>query len=85
MNRTTMNTTIEDVLKEGIMSGIYVEADDDGKAVKVYGELAGLPNVGRTFFATNNEILEKHKLAWAQIMQKYGKEICGSDAALKGD
>lgn len=85
MNRTTMNTTLEDVLKEDIMSEIYVEAGDDGKAVKVFGKIAGLPNLGRTFFKSNNEIIEKHEWAWAQIMQKYGNEICGGSAALKGD
>lgn len=65
------------------MDGIYLEGSDS--PVKVYSKIAGLPNLGKTFFVNNSEIIEKHTWAWAQVMQKFGSEICGSDASLKGD
>ena len=84
--KTTMDSTLESVLKDDLMRDIYLEATEQAEQpVKVYSKIAGLPNLGRTFFVNNSEIIEKHTWAWAQVMQKYGSEICGSDAALKGD
>lgn len=54
-NRTTMNTPLEEVLKDDFMQEIFVETDD-GKAVKTYGKLAGLTNLGKTYFINWNEI-----------------------------
>lgn len=80
-SKTTMDTGLEDVLKDDIMQDIIVEAG--GKAVKVYGKVAGLNCVGRTFFATEAEIADKNKWAQTQMMQKYGAEIYGASAQLQ--
>lgn len=52
MDRTTMDTELEDVLKEDIIPEIFVEE----KAVKVYGKLYGLTNLGRTYFTSEAEV-----------------------------
>lgn len=61
MNTTTMDTALEDVLKEDIISGLYEEADE--KAVKTYGKLAGLTNLGKTFFINWGEINKAYEYA----------------------
>lgn len=55
MDRTTMNTTLEDVLKEDIMTSLFSE----GKSVKVYGKIYGLTNLGRTFLVSEDEVLKR--------------------------
>ena len=49
----------------------------EGKAVKVYGKLAGLNCIGRLNFIYGYEITEKAEYANTQLMQKYGDEIYG--------
>ena len=71
MDRTTMDTALEDVLKEDIIPEIFVEE----KAVKVYGKLYGLTNLGRTFFTSEWEVYKYKNEADKQMMQKYGTEI----------
>ena len=55
MNTTTMNTALEDVLKEDIMTSLFSE----GKSVKVYGKIYGLTNLGRTFLVSEDEVLKR--------------------------
>lgn len=51
----TMRTTLESVLKGDLIQDIYVEAD--GKAIKVEKKLAGLTNLGKTFFINEDELV----------------------------
>lgn len=55
MNTTTMDTALEDVLKEDIMTSLFSE----GKSVKVYGKIYGLTNLGRTFLVSEDEVLKR--------------------------
>lgn len=55
MNITTMDTALEDVLKEDIMTSLFSE----GKSVKVYGKIYGLTNLGRTFLVSEDEVLKR--------------------------
>ena len=59
MDKITMDTSIDDVLKKDIMPEIYIE----DKAVKVYGKLAGLTNLGKTFFVNWGEINKAYQYA----------------------
>lgn len=71
MDKTTMDTALEDVLKEDIMPEICTE----GKGVKVYGKIYGYTNLGRTFLVSEDEVYKSADDADKQMMQKYGKEI----------
>jgi hypothetical protein len=51
----TMQTNPESVLKDDLMQDIYVEAG--GKAIKVEKKLAGLTNLGKTFFINEDELV----------------------------
>ena len=63
------------------MQDIQLEAG--GSAVKVYGKLAGLTNLGKTYFVNWGEIDKANQYARSQIMQKYGNEVFGSSAQKK--
>ena len=56
----------------------------EGKAVKVYGKLAGLNCIGRLNFVYGNEISEKVEYVNTQLMQKYGDEIYGKSGQAAG-
>ena len=64
MNTTTMDTALEDVLKEDIMTSLFSE----GKSVKVYGKIYGLTNLGRTFLVSEDEVLKRDNEASKQMM-----------------
>ena len=71
----------ESILKDEFLEGIFDEGDGSGgkpKPAKVYPKLAGLINLGRTFFVSSNEIAQKNKLAQDKMLQKYGAEVYGS-------
>lgn len=72
--RTTINTPLEDVLKRDLMLSIYVESD----------KIAGLKNLGRTFFINETDIKKADDYAQAQMVQKYGDEVYGKSAQLSG-
>lgn len=93
MNTTTIHTSEEDILKESLLDGIDLngllltegsEKTPEGKAVKVYGKLAGLNCIGRLNFIYGNEISEKVEYANTQLMQKYGNEIYGKSGQAAG-
>ena len=49
----------ESILKDEFLEGIFGGGDDSGgkpKPAKVYPKLAGLINLGRTFFVSSTEI-----------------------------
>ena len=80
-------------MKESLLDGI--DLDDllvmegsgktpEGKAVKVYGKLAGLTCIGRLNFIYGNEISEKTEYANTQLMQKYGNEVYGKSGQAAG-
>ena len=49
----------ESILKDEFLEGIFGEedgSDENPKPAKVYPKLAGLINLGRTFFVSSNEI-----------------------------
>ena len=49
----------ESILKDEFLEGIFDKGDCSGvspKPAKVYPKLAGLINLGRTFFVSSNEI-----------------------------
>ena len=77
---------LESILKEELMQDIsfdgelYSEKDVSKKPLKVEKKLAGLLNLGKTFFVNEAELAEKHNWAWYQVVQKYGDEICGTSA-----
>lgn len=60
----TMQTTLESVLKDGIMQDIYVEANDV-PAVAAPKQIGGLTNLGKTFIWSESELEEKRKYAEA--------------------
>ena len=57
---TTMDKPLDKVLKEDIMEDVILEAS----AVKVYGKIAGLTCIGRSYFYDKNDVVEKYQ--WAQ-------------------
>ena len=76
---TTMNTSLEDVLKHEILGDVLCEAS----ASKVYSTIYGLNNLGRTYFCTYEEVVRKADEAETQMMQRYGAEIYGRNAQLR--
>lgn len=56
---TTINTSEEQILKDDIIGSLYAE----GNAVKVYGKLAGLPCIGKTYFVHWGEIEKANQYA----------------------
>lgn len=47
----------ESILKDEFLEGIFDEGSDENpKPAKVYPKLAGLINLGRTFFVSSTEI-----------------------------
>lgn len=76
MNATTMNTALEDVLKGELTSDLFVE----GTAMKVYDKIAGLPNIGKTYFVNWNEISKANEYARNKLMQEWGNEVFGKSA-----
>lgn len=87
-NKITFESSEDEVLRniisEGIDKEIVLEADKQPKAVKVFKTIGGLTNLGRTFFWNQNELNEKRKWVEAQMVQKYGAEIYGISAQLRG-
>ena len=75
---TTINTSDEKILKNDILENLFTEES----AVKVYKNIYGLNNVGRTFFTSEQEVLDKDNDAQTQMMQKYGAEVYGGNAQL---
>ena len=49
--KTTMDSTLESVLRDDLMQDIFVE-EDKGKSVKVMKNIYGLTNLGRTFLVS---------------------------------
>ena len=91
--KITIQTSNEEILKESLLDGIdmnellVIEGSGktpEGKAVKVYGKLAGLNCIGRLNFVYGNEISEKVEYANTQLMQKYGDEIYGKSGQAVG-
>ena len=80
--KTTMDSTLESVLKDDLMQDISIESD--GKAVKVYGKLAGLTNLGKTYFVNWDEINKAYEYARSQLMQQFGDEVFGKSAQMTG-
>ena len=78
--RTTIDKPLEQVLKDDLMPHIYVE---DGK-LKVYGKLAGLNNLGKTYFVNWADIEKAYDYARTQLMQEFGNEVFGKSAQMKG-
>lgn len=77
---TTINTSDEQILKEDLVKDIYFE----GKVVKEYDKIYGLTNIGRSYFCTFEEVMKKADEAETQMMQKYGSEVYGTNAQIKG-
>lgn len=76
-----MSKELDNIIKEELTKGIDIFNEDEKnekKPSKVYPKLAGLINLGRTFFVSSNEISEKNKLAQDKMLQKYGAEIYGN-------
>ena len=78
-NMTTIDKPLEQVLKDDLMQDIYVEAAG-GKAVKTYGKLAGLQNLGKTYFVNWGDISKALDYAKNQLMQEFGNEVFGKSA-----
>ena len=74
---TTMDRSIEQFLKDLFLENVFVE---DGDAIRVADEIAGLPNIGKTFFVFESEINEKALWAEQEMIKKYGAEIYGTSA-----
>ena len=62
---TTVNTSDEKILKDGLMQDIFLE---DDAPIKVYKKIGGLTNLGKTFFYCEREIGEKEQYAQAQML-----------------
>lgn len=71
-----MNKKLDDILKECLMQDLEIVGE------KVYKKIAGLPNLGRTYFCKQSEVNEKKQFAQDQMVQKYGAEMYGLDAQL---
>ena len=61
---TTINTSDEKILKNDILENLFTEES----AVKVYKNIYGLNNVGRTFFTSEQEVMDKDNDAQTQMM-----------------
>ena len=81
----TSNIDLDNILKGELTEGldIYSEASSGKKPIPVEKKLAGLLNLGKTFFTNEAELAEKHNWAWYQVVQKYGEDICGGSAQLQ--
>ena len=73
----SMKNELDDVLKECLMQDIQVVGE------KVYKKIAGLTNLGRTYFCFQREINDKNKYAQDQMINKYGAETYGISAQQK--
>ncbi len=56
-----MKNELDCILKNEILEGcmdslLEFSESGDGSAVKVYGKIAGLPCIGRTYFTTQKEL-----------------------------
>ena len=72
------NAQNDSELKSLILEG----GKDPNKPVQVYKSIAGLTNIGRTFFTTEAELYDKLTGVQANMAQKYGAEIYGQSAQL---
>ena len=52
-----MNKKLDDILKECLMQDLEIIGE------KVYKKIAGLPNLGRTYFCKQSEVNEKKQFA----------------------
>lgn len=76
-----MSKELDNIIKEELTKGIDIFNEDEKiekKPSKVYPKLAGLTNLGRTFFVSSTEIAEKNKQAQDKMLQKYGADIYGT-------
>lgn len=71
-----MNKKLDDILKECLMQDLEIVGE------KVYKKIAGLPNLGRTYFCKQSEVNDKKQFAQDQMVQKYGAEMYGINAQL---
>lgn len=71
------NNDIDEAIKEELLGKIMNEGNDKPKESKVYPQISGLPNLGRTYFVSKAEVDEKNRYAQTQMAQKYGAEIYG--------
>lgn len=58
-----MQTTLEQVLKEDLMRDIVLEEGFSRASVPLYKKIAGIPNIGKTFFRNGKEVAAKNQ--WA--------------------
>jgi len=86
-SKITFESSEDDILKELVSEGIdgeVVVEDDKQLPVKVFKTIGGLTNLGRTYFWEIDELQDKRKWVEAQMVQKYGAEIYGTSAQLRG-
>lgn len=75
-NMTTVDTPLEQILKDDILEDVFCEAS----AIKVQASIYGLNNLGRSYFCTYEEVVKKADDAETQMMQRYGAEVYGKSA-----
>ena len=74
-----------DILKEELTRGIDLDKiyqESGGKPIPTYKKLAGLVNLGKTYFINFGEVRKAHDWAQTQMTNKYGAELYGVNAQL---
>lgn len=61
------NNDIDEVIKEELLGKIVNEDDVKPKKSKVYPKIASLLNLGRTYFVSGSEVMDKGKYANFQM------------------
>lgn len=66
---TTMNTPLEEVLKEAVMESLFGDKDEaKGKPVPTPKQIGGLTNLGKTFIWSGAELETKRQYVEAQMV-----------------
>ena len=67
MNKITFETKEDEILKEELTRGIDLSmlcVESEGKPIPTYKKIAGLTNLGKTYFINFGEVKKVHE--WAQ-------------------